>query len=66
MRDPTRDSARAHERVAAQALPTSMTVGPTLISLVADQVRREFDDKTRDLFVRRQPLQLAIARPQEN
>lgn len=44
MRDPTRDSARARERVAAQALLTSMTVGPALISLVADQVRREFND----------------------
>jgi hypothetical protein len=44
MRDPTRDSARAHERVAAQALLASMSTGPTLISLVADQVRREFDD----------------------
>jgi hypothetical protein len=44
MRDPTRDSARAHERVAAQALLASMTTGPTLIGLVAEQVRREFDD----------------------
>ncbi|WP_259223612.1 hypothetical protein [Bradyrhizobium japonicum] len=44
MRDPTRDSARAHERAAAQALLTSMTAGPTLISVVADQARREFGD----------------------
>ena len=44
MRDPTRDSARAHERIAAQALLASMRTGPALISLVADQVRREFSD----------------------
>jgi hypothetical protein len=42
MRDPTRDTARAHERVAAQALLAAMTTGPQLVGLVADQVRREF------------------------
>jgi len=42
LRDPTRDTARAHERLAAQALLAAMTTGPRLASLVADQVRREF------------------------
>ncbi|MCK1695230.1 hypothetical protein [Bradyrhizobium sp. 144] len=42
LRDPTRDTARAHERLAAQALLAAMTTGAALVSLVADQVRREF------------------------
>lgn len=42
MRDPTRDTARTHERVAAQALLVAMSTGPTLIGLIADQVQREF------------------------
>src|SRR2546423_1318450 len=42
MRDPTRVTARAHERVAAQALLAAMSTGPGLISLIADQMQREF------------------------
>ena len=42
MRDPTRESVRAHERRAALDLLTAMEGGLTLIGLMADQVEFEF------------------------
>ena len=42
MRDPTRDTVRAHDQRAALDLLTAMETGPRLIGIIADQVRLEF------------------------
>jgi hypothetical protein len=42
MRDPTRETARTHERLAALELLSAIETGPSLVGLVADQVRLEF------------------------
>jgi len=64
MRDPTRETARAHERMAAIDLLMAIETGTALVSLVADQVRFEFaanakvveDEATETLLRLRQQL----------
>jgi hypothetical protein len=47
MRDPTRESVRAHERQAALDLLSAIEHGRDLVALLADQVAHEFGDHAR-------------------